>query len=109
VRPPSFPQLSAFSSYVYSVFHLVALRRTLGYLHLEENPSIDDDAVPALLLLNKLRFLSLLDTGVHMPGIRRLAAVLKTESRRLDVTIPLMCEDYLNRMSRATLRSTFAN
>jgi hypothetical protein len=78
------------------VFHLVALRRTLLYLHLEDNPDITDDAVPALLMLRKLYFLSLIDTGLTMRGMRTLARVLYAERRPIDIVVPLICEDYVH-------------
>jgi hypothetical protein len=82
-----------------SIYHLVALRRTLWHLHLEENPNIDDNAVPPLLCLSKLRFLSLIDTGLGMAGVRRLALSLEEAARAVDVTVPLACEEYISSSS----------
>ncbi|KZT02534.1 uncharacterized protein LAESUDRAFT_738637 [Laetiporus sulphureus 93-53] len=66
-----------------AIFHLVALKRTLTELDLALNPLIDDDAIPPLLALPKLQFLSVFDTGVGMPGLRRLAvAVLERENQK---------------------------
>jgi hypothetical protein len=78
-----------------SVFHLLALRHTLSFLHLEDNPRITDDAAPALVLLGKLRFLSLVGTGLCMPGLRRFA--LHTPAR-VALIIPAACEAYLVRL-----------
>jgi hypothetical protein len=87
------------------VFHLVALRKTLLYLHLELNPKIDDNCVPALLLLSKLRFLSLIDTDIGMIGLRQLALRFREQRRRIEMIIPNKCEEYLNRM-HTHVRST---
>jgi hypothetical protein len=78
-----------------SVFHLLALRHTLSFLHLEDNPRITNDVAPALVLLSKLRFLSLLGTGLHMLGLRRFA--LHTPAR-VALIIPVACEAYLARL-----------
>jgi hypothetical protein len=78
-----------------SVFHLLALRHTLSFLHLEDNRLITDDAAPALVLLGKLRFLSLLGTGLRMPGLRRFA--LYTPAR-VALIIPAACEAYLSHL-----------
>ncbi|KAI0926360.1 hypothetical protein AcV5_008846 [Taiwanofungus camphoratus] len=82
-----------------AVFHLAALRRTLAELDLALNPRVGDDAVPALLALPRLRFLSLFDTGVRMPGLRRLAAGVRGRGAAgagaLDVEAPRACEEYV--------------
>jgi hypothetical protein len=81
------------------IYHLAALRRTLWHLHLEENPNTNDDAVPPLLCLSKLLFLSLIDTGLRMDGVRRLALSLEEAGRAVDVTVPLACEEYISSSS----------
>ena len=58
-------------------------------MDVEYNEGIDDDAVPALLILEKLQYLSLLGTDVTMSGVRRLAATLGNTSRFADVEIPI--------------------
>lgn len=83
------------------MYHLVALKRTLEEVDLSHNPRVDDDAIPALLTLRKLQFLSLVETNVTMVGMRRLALESNagTESeddRRLYVEAPRVVEDYLD-------------
>jgi hypothetical protein len=75
---------------------LVALKEKLHYLNLAHNPKIDDDAIPAILLLAKLGYLSIQATGIDMPGFRRLAAVIHTEDRIIDIEIPFRCEKYID-------------
>ena len=82
-----------------SVYHLAALRRTLSELDLSLNATIDDDVAPALLALRKLAFLSLFDTGVRMPGLRRLAG----SGRLLNIEAPRQCEEYLESASPSFL------
>ncbi|KZT27210.1 hypothetical protein NEOLEDRAFT_1061180, partial [Neolentinus lepideus HHB14362 ss-1] len=82
-----------------AMYHLVSLRRTLTDLHVRTNPAIDDDAVPALLMLNKLRSLSLYGTSVEMPGLRRFARTINQEDRHLDIEIPVPCEEYIEDMA----------
>lgn len=60
------------------------------------NPQITDDVVPALLLLSKLTFLSILDTNINMPGLRRLARTIYDDDRVIDIEIPTACEDYVD-------------
>jgi hypothetical protein len=79
-----------------SIFHLLTLRHTLSFLHLDDNPRITDDAASALILLSKLRFLSLIGTGLRMPGLRRFA--LHTPAR-VALIIPAACEAYLARLT----------
>ncbi|KAJ7081613.1 hypothetical protein B0H15DRAFT_854440 [Mycena belliarum] len=82
-----------------AVYHLVALKRSLSQLSIATNPNIDDDAMPALLVLSKLTFLTLLDTNVNMPGLRRLAQVISDGHRIFDIEIPLACEHYIANMA----------
>lgn len=79
-----------------AVFLLVNLKEKLQYLNLAHNPKIDDDAIPAILLLAKLGYLSIQATGIDMPGFRRLAAVIHTEDRIIDIEIPYRCEKYID-------------
>ncbi|KAJ7505587.1 hypothetical protein B0H11DRAFT_1850811 [Mycena galericulata] len=81
-----------------AIYHLVALRRTLLQLSIATNPHIDDDAVPAILLLSKLSFLTILDTSIDMPGIRRLAQTIYDERRIIDIELPSACDLYIDNM-----------
>ncbi|TFK50185.1 hypothetical protein OE88DRAFT_1632051, partial [Heliocybe sulcata] len=82
-----------------AIFHIVSLRRTLTDIHVRSNPAIDDDAVPALLMLTHLRSLSLYGTSVGMPGLRRFARTINQEDRHLDIEIPAACEEYIEDMA----------
>ncbi|KAF8151043.1 hypothetical protein B0H34DRAFT_785117 [Crassisporium funariophilum] len=79
-----------------AVFLLVSLKRTLVRLSLAANPHVDDDAIPAIVLLSKLSFLSILDTGIEMGGLRRLASIIVAENRFIDIEIPFSCEAYID-------------
>jgi hypothetical protein len=93
-RPsPSFPKPQFHPN---SVFLLIALKRSLTQLCIALNPLITDDAVPAFLLLHKLTFLSILDTAINMPGLRRLARTIHDEDRVIDIEIPTVCELYVD-------------
>ncbi|KAG5643084.1 hypothetical protein DXG03_001579 [Asterophora parasitica] len=81
-----------------AVFLLVPLKHTLTQLSIGSNPRINDDAVPALLLLAKLTFLSILDTGIQMHGLRRLARTIYDDDRIIDIEIPIACEDYVDHL-----------
>ena len=81
-----------------SVFLLVSLKRTLTQLSLAKNPDIDNEAVPAILLLSKLSFLSIFDTSIEMIGLRRLAETIFDDNRTVNVEIPLVCEAYIDSM-----------
>lgn len=81
------------------MFLLVPLKRSLTQLSLAINPYIDDDAVPALLLLSNLTFLSILDTSIEMPGLRRLANTISAEERGIAIEIPSVCEHYIDSTS----------
>lgn len=71
------------------------LKRSLTRLCLSANPDIDNDCVPAIILLSKLQFLSLFGTSVDMVGLRRLAEVINKDARNIDIEIPLSCEVYV--------------
>ncbi|KDQ58982.1 hypothetical protein JAAARDRAFT_127677, partial [Jaapia argillacea MUCL 33604] len=81
-----------------AIFHLVSLRRTLKDLSISENPCIDNDAVPALLLLSKLCKLNILDTCIGMQGLRRFAKTINDEDREIDIILPYRCADYIENM-----------
>ncbi|KAJ7239395.1 hypothetical protein B0H12DRAFT_1189995 [Mycena haematopus] len=83
-----------------AVFNLVALKRTLLQLSLATNPHIDDDAIPAIIMLSKLSFLTILDTAIDMPGIRRLAQVIYDQQRIIDIEVPSACDRYVESASR---------
>ncbi|KAH9948596.1 hypothetical protein B0H21DRAFT_230902 [Amylocystis lapponica] len=84
-----------------AIYHLVALKRTLVELDIALNPRIDDDVIPALLALSKLEFLSLFDTGVRMPGLRRLAQSLRAQKKTdFDIEVPRECEQYIDTLHR---------
>ena len=79
-----------------SVFLLVSLKRTLTQLSLAKNPNIDNEAVPAIVLLSKLSFLSIFDTSIEMIGLRRLAETIFEDNRAVNVEIPIICEAYID-------------
>ncbi|KAF7327329.1 hypothetical protein MKEN_00310400 [Mycena kentingensis (nom. inval.)] len=85
------------------VSHVVALRRSLLQLSIATNALIDDDAIPALIMLSKLSFLTILDTRIDMPGLRRLAKVIYDERRVIDIEITSACESYINGLSQQYL------
>lgn len=66
------------------------------FLSIACNPLIDDNAVPALLLLCKLSYLSIIDTGIGMSGLRVLAGTIHEEDRVIDIEIPTVCEFYID-------------
>jgi hypothetical protein len=68
----------------------------LTQLSLAKNPDIDNEAVPAILLLSKLSFLSIFDTSIEMIGLRRLAETIFEENRTVNVEIPFVCEAYID-------------
>ena len=78
------------------VFYLVSLKRSLTELDVAFNTGIDDDAISALVCLSKLRFLTLLDTRVGMPGLRRLCAAITQRSYAVELEVPRQCEIYID-------------
>lgn len=86
----------------YSIFLLTPLKYTLTELSVATNPYIDDDAIPAITLLAKLTFLSILDTSIEMPGLRRLANTIDKEQRVVDIEIPETCETYIDSTYRTS-------
>jgi hypothetical protein len=85
-----------------SVYLLLPLKSTLRRLSVALNPGIDDDAVPALLLLRKLSLLSIMDTGITIEGLRRFAKAIENEQRVVDIEIPESAEAYVDRESATT-------
>ncbi|KAF5342427.1 hypothetical protein D9611_001240 [Ephemerocybe angulata] len=81
-----------------AVYLLVPLKRTLKRLSLATNPDITSESVPALLLLADLAFLSILDTGVDMDGLRLIAKTILEEGRNIDIEIPYACENYIDNL-----------
>ncbi|TFK34572.1 hypothetical protein BDQ12DRAFT_613296, partial [Crucibulum laeve] len=81
-----------------AIFLLVPLKRSLTHLSVATNPHIDDDAIPAILLLLKLSFISILDTSIKMSGLRRLAQAVFDEERVMDIEIPSTCERYIDNL-----------
>src|ERR1700722_14460475 len=84
---------------VYRIFLLTSLKHTLIQLSVAFNPLIDNEAIPALLALLNLSFLSILDTSVDMLGLRRLVRTIHEEDRMIDIQIPTICEDYIDSTS----------
>ena len=87
-----------------SVFLLVPLKRSLAELDLAFNSEITDDAFPALAILRKLRFLTLLSTGVEMPGLRTYCTNIRDRGRTMELEVPRECEIYIERKSAILLR-----
>ncbi|KIJ14357.1 hypothetical protein PAXINDRAFT_26423, partial [Paxillus involutus ATCC 200175] len=85
------------------VFHIVSLKHKLLHLDLSKNPKIDDDAIPALILFENLQYLSIFDTGVLMPGLRRLAVAIQEGGRIIDIEIPSICEAYIDNLDKQYL------
>jgi hypothetical protein len=75
---------------------LVSLKQTLTQLSLAKNPDINNEAVPAILLLSNLSFLSIFDTSIEMIGLRRLAETIFEDNRTMDIEIPFVCETYID-------------
>ncbi|KAF8174697.1 hypothetical protein K438DRAFT_115188 [Mycena galopus ATCC 62051] len=57
---------------------------------------IDDDAVPAILTLSELSWLTPLGTAIGMTGIRCLAHAIHDEHRIIDIEVTIPCEEYLD-------------
>jgi hypothetical protein len=78
-----------------SVFHLVRLRKTLLHLDLAGNMRVTDDCIPALLRLQRLRSVTLVETGVDMPGLRKFAKFVRDQGQVVEVEFPQSCEIYI--------------
>ncbi|RXW18771.1 hypothetical protein EST38_g7084 [Candolleomyces aberdarensis] len=81
-----------------AIYLLVPLKKTLKRLSVATNPDVTSVSAPALLLLVNLDFLSILDTGVDMVGLRTLAGTIFEESRNIDIEIPYACEAYIDNL-----------
>lgn len=81
---------------IFSIYLLIPLKRTLRRLSLATNPDVTSESASAMLLLVNLEFLSILDTGVDMAGLRILAGTIFEESRNIDIEIPYACETYID-------------
>lgn len=99
IRPSTRPSRSSTS-----VFLLVPLKRSLAELDLAFNSEITDDAFPALAILRKLRFLTLLSTRVEMPGLRTYCTNIRAHGRTMELEVPRECEIYIERKSVIFLR-----
>ncbi|KAJ7465160.1 hypothetical protein FB451DRAFT_1370059 [Mycena latifolia] len=82
-----------------AIYHLVALKRSLLQLSIAINPHIDDDAIPAILMLSKLSFLTILDTSIDMSGLRCLAQTISDANRIIEIEIPSACEYYIDNLA----------
>lgn len=98
------------------MFHLVALRPTLTTLLINGNPGISDDAIPALILMDKLWVLGLEDTSVTMVGLRRLTTSVFNRCTLADkagidfsLSVPEGCNAYLDGKSRKSLMTVSLN
>ena len=74
----------------------MALKRTLTELDIAFNPNINDDAIPALMILRKLQYLAFQQTSVTMIGLRRIARAVQEQKRDLEIEVPRICEDYIS-------------
>lgn len=78
------------------IFLLVPLKRSLLDLSIAGNPRIDDNAMYPVLSLIKLSYLSIVDTGIEMEGLRTLARMIYAEDRNIKIEIPTVCEFYVD-------------
>ncbi|KAF9007379.1 hypothetical protein BDQ17DRAFT_1539788 [Cyathus striatus] len=88
-----------------AIFLLVPLKHTLHQLTIATNPHIDDESIPAILLLSNLTFLSILDTSITMDGLRRFSKTIVEEKRVIDIEIPFACEMYIETLETKYLLS----
>jgi hypothetical protein len=72
-----------------SVFLLVSLKQTLTQLSLAKNPNINNEVVPAILLLSNLSFLSIFDTSIEMIGLHHLAETIIEDNVQWILRFPL--------------------
>ncbi|KAI0806085.1 hypothetical protein BC629DRAFT_1141943 [Irpex lacteus] len=79
-----------------AIYYLTPLKRSLTDLDIAYNPKIDDDAIPPLLILSKLQYLTFHGTNVTILGVRRLAKTLRDQRRDMEVEVPRQCEDYIS-------------
>lgn len=59
------------------------------------NPDINNDAVPAILVLHRVSYLSIQDTGIDMAGLRKIAEVVDKDKRVIRIRLPFSCENYI--------------
>lgn len=78
------------------IFLLVPLKRSLLDLNIAGNPRVDDNAMYPILSLVKLSYLSIVDTGIEMEGLRTLARTIFAEDRNIKIEIPTVCEFYVD-------------
>ncbi|KAI0346251.1 hypothetical protein BDW22DRAFT_1417564 [Trametopsis cervina] len=86
-----------------AIFYLTPLKRSLTDLDIAYNSKIDDDAIPALLVLKRLQCLSFHGTCITMVGLRRLAKTLKEQRRDMEVEVPRRCEEYIRKTEKEYL------
>lgn len=70
------------------------------------NPDINNEAVPAILILHRLSFLSIQYTGIDMAGLRKIADVVGQEKRVIRIRLPFSCENYIKSKSQSRLQLT---
>ncbi|KAF8637752.1 hypothetical protein AX17_002594 [Amanita inopinata Kibby_2008] len=102
---PKLARLSLYDSGINNecVYLLLPLKRTLLDLNIARNPQIDDDVVPALLMMVNLSYLSLAETFIDMPGARRLANDQTFKTRRVIIDFPQWCHEYVDKMEHQYL------
>ena len=81
------------------MYYLTPLKRSLTDLDIAYNPKIDDDAIPPVLVLTKLQYMTFHGTSISMVGVRRLAKTLRDQKRDMEVEVPRQCEEYISSMS----------
>ncbi|KAF7965926.1 hypothetical protein HWV62_14438 [Athelia sp. TMB] len=81
-----------------AMFLLVPLKRSLLDLTVAGNPRIDDNAIPPIMSLNRISYLSIVDTAIGMEGLRMLARTIHSEDRAIEIAIPVLCEFYIDNM-----------
>lgn len=74
---------------------MVRLKWSLKELYVDGNPRIDDESVGPILLLTRLRYLSVINTSVGMLGLRRLAADVFDNPRQFEIEAPEPCHEYI--------------
>jgi len=72
------------------------------------NPGINNEAVPAILILHRLSFISIQYTGIDMAGLRKIADVVGQEKRVIRIRLPFSCENYIKSKSQSRLHLAVA-
>ena len=98
-RYSPFWRIFTYLIFAHRIYLLIALKRSLSDLDVAYNDRITDDAIPALLIMDKLQYLSLLETSITIAGVRRLAVELDESKRFIEVEVPRSCEQYINSAS----------